>query len=100
MSENPQRLALPAAETINPDSETATSVELNSAVKLDELGPMVVNSDGTVSRISNWQEMSDIEKERTYKVLLKRNQIRLASLTDEEEAKLKDQRTEEASGKQ
>ncbi|CAG8775853.1 4856_t:CDS:2, partial [Acaulospora colombiana] len=70
---NPERLALPATETINPDSEAATSVELNSAVKLDELGPMVVNSDGTVSRIANWQEMSDIEKERTYKVLLKRN---------------------------
>ncbi|CAG8775872.1 10199_t:CDS:2, partial [Acaulospora colombiana] len=62
---NPERLALPATEAINPDSEAATSVELNSAVKLDELG--------TVSRIANWQEMSDIEKERTYKVLLKRN---------------------------
>lgn len=50
---------------------------------------MVVNSDGvcirpyiydkirlsqTVSRIANWAEMSEIERERTFRILAKRNQ--------------------------
>jgi hypothetical protein len=42
MSEDPQRLALPATETINPDAQAATSIELDSAVKLDELGVSVM----------------------------------------------------------
>ncbi|KAJ7145782.1 hypothetical protein C8R44DRAFT_689861 [Mycena epipterygia] len=56
------------------------------AVKLDDLGPMVVNSDGTLSRISNWSSLTDAEKERTLRVLSARNKIRLAN----EEQKLKD----------
>ncbi|KIO20279.1 hypothetical protein M407DRAFT_30071 [Tulasnella calospora MUT 4182] len=48
-----------------------------TTVKLDRLGPLVVNSDGTLSRIANWEDMTEIEKERTYRILLKRNQIRL-----------------------
>lgn len=56
-------------------------------IKLDRLGPMVVNSDGTLSRIANWGEMSDIEQERTLRVLATRNKIRLAN----EERKLQQQ---------
>jgi len=46
-------------------------------VTLGELGPMVVNSDGTLSRIANWQHMSDIEQQRVKRVLIARNKIRL-----------------------
>ncbi|KAJ7737873.1 hypothetical protein DFH07DRAFT_90437 [Mycena maculata] len=57
-----------------------------SAVKLNDLGPMVVNSDGTLSRISNWSNLTEAEKERTLRVLSARNKIRLAN----EEQKLKE----------
>jgi len=53
---------------------------------LDELGPMIVNSDGTLSRIANWQTMTDLERERTVRVLNKRNQLRLLN----EERKLQE----------
>ncbi|KAJ7717569.1 hypothetical protein B0H16DRAFT_1338023 [Mycena metata] len=43
------------------------------AVKLDDLGPMVVNSDGTLSRILNWSSLTAAEKERTLRVLTARN---------------------------
>ncbi|KAJ6615378.1 hypothetical protein B0H10DRAFT_2041165 [Mycena sp. CBHHK59/15] len=55
------------------------------AVPLDYLGPMVVNSDGTLSRIANWLSMSEPEKEQTRRALVARNIIRLAN----EERKLK-----------
>ncbi|KDQ23784.1 hypothetical protein PLEOSDRAFT_1016984, partial [Pleurotus ostreatus PC15] len=63
------RLALPA-----PNDPGATQAAVGStAVKLDELGPMVVNSDGTLSRIANWGSMTEAEKERTLRILLARN---------------------------
>ncbi|CAA7262651.1 unnamed protein product [Cyclocybe aegerita] len=49
------------------------------SIKLDELGPMVVNSDGTLSRIANWVSMTDLERERTLRVLSARNKIRLSN---------------------
>jgi len=82
MSEQQQQqqqtpLALPAPL----DVET-TKLELNQTLRLDRLGPMIINSDGTVSRISNWAEMSEIERERTTRMLVKRNKVRLATLSD------------------
>ena len=50
------------------------------SIKLDHLGPMVVNVDGTMSRISNWDTMADIEKENTLRIIGKRNKARLEVL--------------------
>lgn len=53
-------------------------------MKLDHLGPMVVNQDGTLSRISNWDQMSEIERKNTLRVLGKRNKIRSEALKAKE----------------
>ncbi|KAI0270698.1 hypothetical protein BC834DRAFT_819318, partial [Gloeopeniophorella convolvens] len=45
-----------------------------ASVKYDALGPLVVNSDGTLSRITNWPNMTPAERERTFRVLAARNQ--------------------------
>lgn len=55
-------------------------------VKLDHIGPLVVNVDGTMSRISNWTEMSEIEKQNTLRILGKRNQQRLKKLREDKAA--------------
>jgi predicted Fe-S protein YdhL (DUF1289 family) len=44
---------------------------------------MVINSDGTLSRIGNWAEMSEAERQRTIRVLGKRNQLRKERLEGE-----------------
>jgi hypothetical protein len=59
----------------------------DASVKLDHLGPLVVNVDGTLSRISNWDKMADIEKENTLRIIGKRNQARLESLRAKEGGK-------------
>ncbi|KAG8405208.1 hypothetical protein J3459_011354 [Metarhizium acridum] len=51
-----------------------------TTVKLDRLGPLVVNVDGTMSRISNWSEMAEVEKQNTLRVLGRRNKQRLEAL--------------------
>mmetsp|Transcript_33486 Transcript_33486/g.103735 ORF Transcript_33486/g.103735 Transcript_33486/m.103735 type:complete len:215 (-) Transcript_33486:6-650(-) len=73
-------LALPA-EAAHPDAGGATTVSVDGQpVSLDALGPMVVNKDGTLSRITNWDEMTEAEKEKTLRIIAKRNQKRLAAL--------------------
>lgn len=62
-------------------------VSTGNAVKLDHLGPMVVNRDGTLSRIGNWEQMTEIERKNTLRVLGKRNQLRLETLKAAEDAK-------------
>ncbi|KAI0392456.1 hypothetical protein F5Y17DRAFT_436434 [Xylariaceae sp. FL0594] len=73
-----QPLALPPATS---DGSQSSTIEVNgAALKLDHLGPLVVNEDGTMSRIANWDKMIDIERENTLRKLGKRNQMRLAKL--------------------
>ena len=77
--ENPKApLALPAAPL-----DGTTQLDMSNGgttVSLDHLGPMVVNVDGTMSRISNWDKMAEIEKKNTLRIIGKRNQERLAAL--------------------
>jgi hypothetical protein len=71
-------LALPPA-----DSSNNTKLDMSNgdvSIKLEHLGPMIVNVDGTLSRISNWDKMADIEKENTLRIIVKRNQARLEVL--------------------
>jgi len=74
-------LPLPAPPT---EEEKKQILDLSnpegSTVRLDSLGPMVVNVDGTLSRISNWDGMTEIEQKNTLRVLGKRNSQRLEAL--------------------
>jgi hypothetical protein len=74
-------LALPAV----PSNKEGKAQQLDlsqpgQTVKLDALGPMVVNVDGTLSRISNWEKMTEMERKNTVRVIGKRNRERLAKL--------------------
>jgi hypothetical protein len=69
------------------DSTPTTTIDMSnggSTVKLDHMGPLVVNKDGTLSRISNWAEMADIERQNTLRILGKRNQLRREALREGE----------------
>ncbi|CAG8891281.1 unnamed protein product [Penicillium egyptiacum] len=90
----PQKnLYLPASDPSNPianqQGEGGIKIDMSGGgteVKLDHLGPMVVNVDGTLSQIGNWQQMTEIEKTNTLRVLGKRNQKRLEALRAKEKA--------------
>ncbi|KAK4640155.1 hypothetical protein QC761_604500 [Podospora bellae-mahoneyi] len=73
-------LPAPGTEETETPGKTTTVVVNGAPISLDALGPMVVNRDGTLARIANWQEMSSFERENTLRVLGKRNQLRLATL--------------------
>ena len=75
------------------EGENVRTLEVDGKpISLDHMGPMVVHKDGTLSRISNWGEMTEIERQNTLRILVKRNQVRLGALrqglqTESEETK-------------
>ena len=75
-------LALPA-----PSDESGAAITLDcstgEAVTLDHLGPVVVNSDGSLSRIANWGEMTEREQALTKRRVAKRNVERLRAFQGE-----------------
>lgn len=75
-----EQLYLPSSETSDQTHRLDLSAEGGSTVSLDHLGPMVVNVDGTLARIGNWEQMTDIERKNTLRILGKRNKQRLAAL--------------------
>jgi hypothetical protein len=80
IDENPDRL--PSLPAPSPEAEGgARRLEVGgAALKLEELGPMVLNVDGTVSRITNWASLTERERRATVRVLTKRNAERAARL--------------------
>jgi len=80
----PQALPAPSAS-----SETQ-KLDVNSGqtIKLDSLGPIVVNADGSMRRISNWDTMAQIERDNVMRILPKRNQERLARLKEKQDQEL------------
>jgi hypothetical protein len=67
------------------DAEPRTLEVGGESVALTEMGPIVINTDGSLARISNWAEMSDREREVTKKRITKRNAERLAVLRSEQQ---------------
>ena len=80
--EQEEVLALPSAPANEGGGgdETRTITVNGDPVKIDALGPVVVNSDGTISRIANWHSMTEPEQQRTLRVIGKRNRSRMAAL--------------------
>jgi hypothetical protein len=64
-------LALPAPEDI--DRLITLDVSSGKAVVLDQFGPVVVNTDGTLSRITNWPTMTIGEQETAKRLIARRN---------------------------
>ena len=49
-------------------------------IAMDHLGPIVVNIDGSLSRITNWDALSERERDVARRRVAKRNAERLAVL--------------------
>ncbi|KDR74051.1 hypothetical protein GALMADRAFT_250778 [Galerina marginata CBS 339.88] len=86
-NENPATLPLPAPAP-GPSRPAATQPD-----KMNKLGPVEVNNDGTLSRVEGWSKMADYERERTLRVLSARNKLRMG----DERKKFRDRRASEAS---
>ena len=73
--------ALPSQPTNSGTSSRDWSQSLR-----DELGPVVINEDGSMRRITNWHEMTEREQQNTLRVIGKRNAKRREALEQKQNA--------------
>ncbi|CAK9780384.1 hypothetical protein CC85DRAFT_271032 [Cutaneotrichosporon oleaginosum] len=72
------------AHNTNEKEDGVVTIDVDGTpIKLDKLGPMIINGDGTISRITNWAEMGEIERNRAVRLMVKRNHSRLKKLAQE-----------------
>eukprot|EP01123_Difflugia_compressa_P008759 TRINITY_DN26_c0_g1_i1.p1 TRINITY_DN26_c0_g1~~TRINITY_DN26_c0_g1_i1.p1 ORF type:complete len:121 (-),score=23.14 TRINITY_DN26_c0_g1_i1:12-374(-) len=82
VTHQPELLALPApGEGANTYKDIPKlDVTSGETLAMDWLGPLVVHENGKLSRITNWDSMTEDEKERTKRLVCERNRKRLAVL--------------------
>ena len=78
----PVPLLLPSSDENN---ENITSINLGETISFAELGPIILNSDGTTRRIDNWTTMTEQEQETAWRMIKKRNAERRERLLLEQE---------------
>jgi hypothetical protein len=75
----------PRLSESSPDSNLPR-IKLGETIQFEEMGPVIINTDGTTRAIANWDELSEREKEVTWKRISKRNEERRKILLEKLEA--------------
>ncbi|KAF4436495.1 hypothetical protein F53441_13235 [Fusarium austroafricanum] len=79
-AKKPLPLPAPEIDTAASRGDDVTQLRVGESVRLDAMGPLVVNTDGTMGRIGNWAGMTEHEREQTLRLLGKRNKQRLDAI--------------------
>ncbi len=64
-------------ESNDDDNIPIRQIKFGETVKLEELGPVIVQSDCTLRRIDNWHKLTEGEREAMMRRIGGRNQVRL-----------------------
>lgn len=75
-------LALPSSVS----SDGIRQIALGETLKFDELGPIIINTDGTTRRITNWDKLTKNEQTTTWRLISARNKKRIEELKHNAEA--------------
>lgn len=60
-------------------------VKLGETLRFEEMGPIILNRDGTTRRIGNWDQMTEHERQVIWKRISKRNEERRKALLEQME---------------
>jgi hypothetical protein len=74
-SNNSKQSEIPQLPAADPDSKLP-SIQLGETIKFEDMGPVIINTDGTTRRIDNWDNLTEREKEVTWRRISKRNEER------------------------
>jgi hypothetical protein len=77
-------LALPSSVTTEGDDIKQLALN-GEKLNLDYLGPIIINTDGTTKRITNWDTLTKGEQATTWRVISARNKKRIEELKNEEQ---------------
>ena len=75
---------VPQLPESDPDAKIPT-IKLGETISLEEMGPVIINTDGTTRRIDNWDQLSEAEKKTTWRRISQRNEKRRKKLLEEQQ---------------
>ncbi|KAL9191205.1 hypothetical protein ACHAXT_000911 [Thalassiosira profunda] len=61
------------------------SIKLGETIRFEEYGPVILNADGSMRRIDNWDQMSEHEQEVAWRRISKRNEARRKALLEQQQ---------------
>lgn len=61
------------------------TIRLGETIRLEEMGPIILNTDGSTRRIENWDSLTEREKEVTWRRISKRNEERRLALLEQQQ---------------
>jgi predicted Fe-S protein YdhL (DUF1289 family) len=77
-------------------------LKLGETISFEEMGPIILNVDGTTRRIANWDDMTEQERETTWRRIKKRNEQRrqhlLSVLQQQEQPESEQQQQQQQPG--
>jgi hypothetical protein len=79
---SPEILMLPPSRDEG-DEGFSRQINLGEKIGLEELGPIIINADGTTRRITNWVTLTKSEQDSTWRLIAARNLKRLKKLQSE-----------------
>ena len=57
----------------DPNDDNVKSLKMGESLKLDNLGPIIINTDGTTRTIDNWDTLTESERKVSWRRIAKRN---------------------------
>mmetsp|Transcript_26341 Transcript_26341/g.25194 ORF Transcript_26341/g.25194 Transcript_26341/m.25194 type:complete len:159 (+) Transcript_26341:197-673(+) len=82
MKPSPEKLMLPPSKDEG-DEGFNRQINLGEKIGLEELGPIIINADGTTRQITNWISLTKSEQDTTWRLIAARNLKRLKKLKSE-----------------
>ena len=67
-----------------PSSANSQTLQLGQSISMDDMGPVIVNTDGSLRRIANWDTLSEQEQRNTLRLIAARNKRRIEQLKKKE----------------
>ena len=75
-------LLLPPPIEEDPSEKT---MKLGEKLSMEHLGPIIINTDGSLRRIDNWDKLSKEEQDRSFRLIAARNKKRIEILKQKEQ---------------
>lgn len=75
---------IPQLPTADPDKDIPT-IKLGETISFEEMGPVIINLDGTTRRIDNWETMTEQEQKVAWRRISKRNEERRKILLEQQQ---------------
>lgn len=75
-------LLLPPPIEEDPSEKT---MKLGEKISMEHLGPIIINTDGSLRRIDNWDKLSKEEQDRSFRLIAARNKKRIEILKQQEQ---------------